>query len=113
MARIPDDELERLKQDIALQRLAEGMGIVLKPCNQELRGLCPFHEDHDPSLFIHPVKNLFHCKGCGAHGSPIDWVMKAEGVSFRHAVELLQADVVQRDVRMSREAGSRERPINR
>jgi len=92
MARIPDDQIERLKHEIALQRLAEGIGIVLKPCNQELRGLCPFHEDHDPSLFIHPVKNLFHCKGCGANGSPIDWVMKAEGISFRHAVELLQAD---------------------
>ncbi len=65
---------------------------MLKPCNQELRGLCPFHEDHEPSLFIHPVKNLFHCKGCGAKGSPIDWVMKAEGVSNRHAIELLLAD---------------------
>ena len=92
MPRIPDDQLTRLKQEIALQRLAEGMGIVLKPCNQELRGLCPFHEDQAPSLFIHPEKNLFHCKGCGANGSPIDWVMKTEGVSFRHAVELLQAD---------------------
>ena len=92
MAHIPDSEIERLKQEISIQRLAEGMGIVLKSCNQELRGLCPFHEDHDPSLFIHPVKNLFHCKGCGANGSPIDWVIKAEGVSFRHAVELLQVD---------------------
>ena len=92
MARIPHSEIERLKQEISIQRLAEGIGIVLKSCNQELRCLCPFHEDHDPSLFIHPVKNLFHCKGCGANGSLIDWVMKAEGISFRHAVELLQAD---------------------
>lgn len=38
------------------------------------------------------MKNLFQCKGCGASGSPIDWVMKAEGVSTRHAIELLQAD---------------------
>jgi|GEM_PF-4131720 len=36
MARIPDDQIERLKHEIALQRLAEGIGIVLKPCNQEL-----------------------------------------------------------------------------
>ncbi len=50
MARISDDQIERLKQEISLQRLAEGIGIVLKPCNQELRGLCPFHEDHEPSL---------------------------------------------------------------
>ncbi len=92
MPRIPDHQLERLKQDISLQRLAEGLGITLKPSGEELRGLCPFHEDHEPSLFIHPVKNLFHCKGCGVHGSPLDWIMLSEGVSFRHAVELLQAD---------------------
>ncbi len=39
MARIAESEIERLKQEISIQRLAEGMGIVLKPCNQELRGL--------------------------------------------------------------------------
>jgi len=93
MARIPDDELDRLKQDVALQRLAEGMGITLKRHGADLIGLCPFHDDHDPSLVISPQKNLWHCLGaCQTGGSVIDWVMKAEGVSFRHAVELLQAD---------------------
>ncbi len=37
-----------------------------------------------------PDKNLFHCFGCGAAGGPIDWAMKKNGVSFRHAVELLR-----------------------
>jgi DNA primase len=38
------------------------------------------------------AKNLWHCFGCGIGGGPIDWVMKKNGVSFRHAVELLRAD---------------------
>src|ERR1019366_3070717 len=60
----------------------------------DLIGLCPFHDDHEPSLVISPKKNLWHCLGaCQAGGTVIDWVMKAEGVSFRHAVELLRADV--------------------
>ena len=42
---------------------------------------------------ITPEKNLFHCFGCGAGGSVIDWVMKTQGVSFKHAVELLKDDV--------------------
>ena len=93
MARIPDDELDRLKQEVSLQRLAEGMGITLKRHGADLIGLCPFHDDHDPSLVISPKNNLWHCLGaCQCGGSVIDWVMKAEGVSFRHAVELLQAD---------------------
>ena len=42
---------------------------------------------------ITPGKNLWHCLGaCGTGGSVIDWVMRAEGVSFRHAVELLRKD---------------------
>jgi len=93
MARIPDDQIDRLKQDIALQRLAEGMGISLKRHGADLIGLCPFHDDHDPSLVVSPKNNLWHCLGaCQAGGSVIDWVMRAEGVSFRHAVELLQTD---------------------
>ena len=93
MARIPDAQLDRLKQDISLQRLVEAQGIALKKHGADLIGLCPFHDDHDPSLVISPQKNLWHCLGaCQSGGSVIDWVMKAEGVSFRHAVELLQAD---------------------
>ena len=56
-------------------------------------GRCPFHDDRTPSLVVTPAKNLWHCLGaCQAGGTVIDWVMKAEGVSFRHAVELLQND---------------------
>jgi DNA primase catalytic core len=93
MARIPDDQIDRLKQEVSLQRLAEGMDITLKRHGADLIGLCPFHDDHDPSLVISPKKNLWHCLGaCQVGGSVIDWVMKTEGVSFRHAVELLLAD---------------------
>ena len=54
-------------------------------------GLCPFHDDHEPSLVVSPKKNLWHCLGaCQTGGSVIDWVMKSRGVSFRHAVELLR-----------------------
>jgi len=93
MARIPDHEVERLKQEISIQRLVETQGIVLKPHGQDFIGRCPFHDDKTPSLVISPPKNLWHCLGaCQAGGSVIDWVMKVEGISFRHAAELLQAD---------------------
>jgi DNA primase catalytic core len=91
MARIPEVEIERLKQDVSLVRLVEAKGIELKRHGADLLGLCPFHDDREPSLVISPKKNLWHCLGaCQAGGSVIDWVMRAEGVSFRHAVELLK-----------------------
>jgi DNA primase len=77
-----------------MQRLVERYGVELKRHGADLRGLCPFHQDKEPSLVISPSKNLWHCLGaCQAGGSVIDWVMKAEGVSFRHAVELLREDL--------------------
>jgi DNA primase catalytic core len=95
MARIPEEQIERLKQEVSLQRLAEGRGIALKRHGADLLGLCPFHDDKEPSLVISPEKNLWHCLGaCQTGGSVVDWVMKAEGVSFRHAVELLQSDCI-------------------
>jgi len=93
MARIPDDLINRLKQEVSVERLAEARGVKLKRFGKELMGLCPFHDDHEPSLCIDPAQNIWSCKGaCQIGGSVIDWVMKAQGISFRHAVELLRAD---------------------
>jgi DNA primase catalytic core len=93
MARIPESEVERLKKEISVQRLAEARGVKLTRQGANLVGKCPFHDDRTPSLVITPATNLWHCMGaCNTGGSVIDWVMKTDGVSFRHAVELLRAD---------------------
>jgi DNA primase catalytic core len=93
MARIADDELEQLKRAVSIERLVQARGVRLKRQGKNLVGVCPFHEDKTPSLVVTPDKNLWHCLGaCNAGGSVVDWVMKVEGVSFRHAVELLRAD---------------------
>ena len=66
MARIAESEIERLKAEVSLERLAEARGIKLERRGADLVGLCPFHEDHEPSLVITPGKNLWHCLGHGA-----------------------------------------------
>jgi DNA primase len=90
MARIPEAMIERLKSEVAAERLIVASGIDLKCGGKDLLGRCPFHKDDQASLVVTPAKNLWHCFGCGAGGGPIDWVMKTQGVSFRHAVELLR-----------------------
>lgn len=92
MPRIPESDIERLKEEVSVQRLVELAGIGLRKSGKDWLGCCPFHEDDTASLVVTPAKNLWHCFGCGVGGGPIDWVMKARGVSFRHAVELLKAD---------------------
>jgi DNA primase catalytic core len=93
MARIPETEIERLKLTVSLVRLVEGAGIALAAHGKDLIARCPFHDDRTPSLVISPKANLWHCLGaCQAGGSVIDWVMRWQKVSFRHAVALLQQD---------------------
>jgi DNA primase len=93
MARIPDEEIERLKREIPIERLVKAAGIELRKHGADLIGRCPFHDDREPSLVVTPSKNLWHCLGaCNTGGSVIDWIIKTRGVSFRHAVELLKAD---------------------
>jgi len=95
MARITAGEIERLKEGVDLADLVTRSGVALKKAGGDLVGRCPFHEDDTPSLVVTPAKGLWHCMGaCQRGGSVIDWVMVAQGVSFRHAVELLRAGEV-------------------
>jgi DNA primase len=94
MARIPEADIERLKETVSLVRLIEGAGHVLVRQGKDLALRCPLHAGDDtPSCIVTPAKNVWHCFGCQQGGSVIDWVMKTQGVSFRHAVELLRNDL--------------------
>ncbi len=105
MARVPEEEIERLKRDISLERLVAARGIALTKTGANLVGLCPFHDDKNtPNLTITPEKNVFHCFACNASGSVIDWVMKIEGLSFRHAVEVLRGGAIE-------DVGARKGPL--
>jgi len=93
MPYVPPEVKERIKREVSIQRLAEARGIKLVRSGKELIGLCPFHDDRNPSLNIDPAKNVWSCKGaCGEGGDVILWVMRAEGVSFHHALEMLKRD---------------------
>jgi DNA primase catalytic core len=93
MGRIPDDEIERLKRETSVAELARARGVELETKGADLHGRCPFHDDKTPSFVVTPATNLWHCLGaCQAGGSAIDFVMRSEGLSFRHAVELLRRD---------------------
>ena len=91
MSRIPESELTVLKASLDLQALVSSSGVELVRQGADWVGRCPWHADRTPSLVVSPSKGLWHCLGaCSIGGTAIDWVMKAEGVSFRHAVEILR-----------------------
>ncbi|MDM5182049.1 CHC2 zinc finger domain-containing protein [Massilia sp. DJPM01] len=90
MARIPEADIERLKNEVSLVRLIESQGHTLTKRGRDWVMRCVFHEDATASLVVTESKNLYHCFGCNAAGSVIDWVMKTQGVSLPHAVQLLR-----------------------
>ena len=95
MARIPDTEIERIKRDVDLVALVQSKGIECrKHGSKDLAARCPFHAEETASFIITPAKNIWHCMGCGKGGSVFDFIMNYEGMSFRHAYEVLaQGDV--------------------
>jgi len=84
-------DIEQLKREVPILPLAGAMGIELKKLGSgEFAGLCPFHEDKNPSLHINIHKNLFHCKGCGKAGSVIDWIMLTQNLDTAGAIQVLR-----------------------
>lgn len=66
-----------------------GEKVTLAPAGANWKGLCPFHNEKSPSFLVNPDKRMFHCFGCGAGGSVVDFVMRYERVEFPEAVRLL------------------------
>ena len=86
------DFLDELRLRIGLADLI-GKRVRLSRKGNEFQGLCPFHKEKTPSFTLNEEKGFYHCFGCGAHGSAIDFVMNMDGLSFPEAVEQLAQDV--------------------
>lgn len=89
--RIPETDIERVKRSTDLRALVQSRGVELKKHgSKDWIGRCPFHADKDsPNFIVSPDKGLFHCMACGLAGNAIQFVERHDGVSFRHAFELL------------------------
>jgi len=66
-----------------------GEHLALKPKGREYVGLCPFHEDRNPSMCVVPAKQIFHCFVCGAGGDVFTFIQKYHSMGFRESLEYL------------------------
>jgi DNA primase len=67
--------------------ISEHLNLVKK--GREMVGLCPFHDDHRPSLNVNVTKQIFKCFACGAGGDVFKFVQMRENLSFSQAIERL------------------------
>jgi DNA primase len=79
---------DRVKQQADIVRVV-GEYVRLKKSGQNFTGLCPFHGEKTPSFAVHPVKQIFHCFGCGKGGDVFSFVMEMEKCQFPEAVRIV------------------------
>jgi DNA primase len=96
MPRIEESTIDRIKSETDLIALIQSRGTTLKKQGSNWTGLCPFHDDKEtPNLIVTPGKGLFRCMAsqCGKTGNAIQFVQWFDGVSFRHACEVLSTGI--------------------
>jgi DNA primase len=76
---------ERVKQQADIVRVI-GEYVRLKKSGANFTGLCPFHQEKTPSFAVHPVKQIYHCFGCGAGGDVFKFVMEMDKSTFPEAI---------------------------
>jgi DNA primase len=86
-------DFDQIKRTTDIVRVVESYGIKLRKVGQDHVGLCPFHDDHKPSLRVTASKGLFRCPACGATGNVIQFVAKKEGLTDREAAVKLLSKV--------------------
>ncbi|OHX66858.1 DNA primase [Flammeovirga pacifica] len=87
---IPQETVEEIKRTLDIVEVVEDF-VTLKKKGKSWIGICPFHVDNSPSMYVTPSMNLYKCFSCGASGDAIKFVQEKEGKSYVEALKYLAA----------------------
>lgn len=85
MSWISEDDIKAIRQQADIVDVMSRY-ITLEKKGKDYKAICPFHDDHDPSLSISTDKQIFKCFVCGTGGNVFTFVQKIENISFLEAV---------------------------
>jgi DNA primase len=85
---LADDRVKQVKEANDIVQVVAGY-LELRPAGDKFKGLCPFHDDHNPSFVVDPHWQNYRCWSCGKYGDVITFVQEHERVGFAEALELL------------------------
>ncbi len=88
MASSLKDAIRQVKEQADIVAVV-GRTVALHKAGNSYKGLCPFHKEKTPSFHVVPAKGIYHCFGCKAGGSVIDFVMHTERLEFIEALRQL------------------------
>ncbi len=106
MARISQAVIDRVRDTADIVEVVSQY-VDLKKRGRNFFGLCPFHHEKTASFSVAPDKNIYHCFGCGAGGSAINFLMEYEKISFVEAVKKL-GDRYGIEVELDQDGSSKE-----
>lgn len=106
MPRIDQETIDRVRHSADIVEVISKY-VDLKKRGRNYFGLCPFHAERTPSFSVAPDKEIYHCFGCGAGGSVINFIMEKDKLSFVEAVQQLAKDLGI-EVTIGGESGSKQ-----
>ncbi|MDZ7759693.1 MAG: DNA primase [Desulfovermiculus sp.] len=88
MPKVTPEQIQAIKDRIDFLDLVRRY-VTLRQAGERWMGVCPFHQESNPSLSIHPERGFFHCFGCLASGDVIDFYSRINGLEFMESVQEL------------------------
>jgi len=88
MPPVTRDAVQEIKDRLDLVDLVSEH-LRLQKAGRDLKGLCPFHQEKTPSLYVSPEKQLWHCYGCQRGGDHFTFIQEIEHVDFSTALRML------------------------
>lgn len=89
---IPKEFVQNVLEKISISDVI-GQHVKLKRSGANFVGLCPFHNEKTPSFSVSSEKQIYHCFGCGAHGTAVNFLIEYNKINFPEAVQSLASSV--------------------
>ena len=86
MERISDEKINEIRNTADIVTIISDY-IPLKRQGKNYFGICPFHDDHSPSMSVSPERQLYKCFVCNKGGNVFNFVKDYENISFIEAVK--------------------------
>ena len=114
MARIPEDLIDSIRSQADIVDIVSDY-VTLRKTGRNHMGLCPFHDEKTPSFSVNQERQIFHCFGCGKHGSVFSFLMEHENISFVESVHHIarRLNITIPETSRDREAGSEAESLAR
>ena len=101
MARIDQETVQRILDTADIVDVVSDF-VKLRRSGANYKGLCPFHNERTPSFSVSKSRNYCKCFSCGKGGSPVNFIMELEQLSYQEALRYLarkyNIEIVEKDL---------------